>query len=100
MRSRIVVAVVMFAAAMCVSSFAVADVPPAEDSRATVVGWAYTYQDACRNAYAIADEIAEETNQTYKVYGYRKGKNLFHVPPCWWELQLLFQKKDSSASPQ
>ncbi len=96
MRSRIAVAVVMFAAAISVASFAVADVTPAEDSRATVVGWGDTYQEACRNAYAKADAIAEETNQTYKVHGFRKGKNLFHDPVCWWELQLLFQKKDSS----
>lgn len=97
MRSRIIVAVVMFAAAMSASAVAVADFPPIDESRAPVVGWGNTYQEACRNAYAIANEIAEETNQTYKVTGYVKGKNLFHDPPCWWELHVHFQKKDSSS---
>ncbi|NQT16469.1 MAG: hypothetical protein HQ582_27165 [Planctomycetes bacterium] len=93
MRSRIVVAVVVFAAAMCVSSFAVADVPSGEDSRATVLGWGDSYQNASWAAQQAANKIAKETNQTYKVDGYTKGVNPFHNPPCWWKLYVTFQKK-------
>lgn len=99
MRSRIVVAVVMFAAAMSVSAVAADDFPPVDESRTIVVGWGDTGQEACRNAYAIADAIAAETGQWYIVHGFRYGTDEFHEPPCWWELRLTFQKSDTPVSP-